>query len=393
MNLSKAFGTVNHKILLAKLKFYGFHENFIKLIRSYLHKRRIRVIVNNTLSLSQIIDDDLGVPQGSVLGPLLFIVYFNDFNFLTTLSLNFLYADDTTMSCYGRDMNLIIHNMERDLILIEEWLNNNRLLINVKKTQAMHFSASAKYKNFALNNNDPDVDISKHKHIMFKDKKITFVKNFRLLGFIIDNQLRFEDQVKSICKKVNSITGLLCKSSYLFTDKIKPSLFKLFIMNRFEYCGAAILHLPNRKCLDRLEKSFSNSISRFLSIFITFNINYFQDIDSFSILKKKFNIFPLKYRLFFHFCTFLFNLCKSNNIFYKNNFIRNSRNTRAVFMENQFKTDFGKFSFTTIATKILNKFLTTHLDLGSSTTFKNFLRLDLNLFNLYEGSKGIWTWS
>ena len=141
----------------------------------------------------------------------------------------------------------------------------------------MHFSASAKYKNFVLNSNNPDVDISKHKHIMFKDKKITFVKNFRLLGFIIDNQLRFEDQVKSICKKVNSITGLLCKSSYLFTDKIKPSLFKLFIMNRFEYCGAAILHLPNKKCLDRLEKCFSNSISRFLRV----NINSFQDIDSF----------------------------------------------------------------------------------------------------------------
>ena len=66
-------------------------------------------------------------------------------------------------------------------------------------------------------------------------------------------------------------------------------------------------------------------------------------------------------------------------------------NTRAVFMENQFKTDFGKFSFITIATKILNRFLMTHLDLGSSTTFKNFLRLDINLFNLYEGSKGIWT--
>ena len=84
---------------------------------------------------------------------------------------------------------------------------------------------------------------------------------------------------------------------------------------------------------------------------------------------------------------------KSNNNFYKINFIKNSRNTRAVFMENQLKTDFGKFSFTTIATKIINKFLATHLDLGSSTTFKNFLRLDLNLFNLYEGSKGIWTWS
>ena len=81
---------------------------------------------------------------------------------------------------------------------------------------------------------------------MFKDIKIKFVKNVRLLGFIIDNQLGYEDQVKSVCKKVNSITGLLCKSSNLFRDKIKPSLFKLFITNRFEYCGAAILHLPNK---------------------------------------------------------------------------------------------------------------------------------------------------
>ena len=159
-------------------------------------------------------------------------------------------------------------------------------------------------------------------------------------------------------------------------------------MNRFEYCGAAILHLPNKKCLDRLEKCFSNSILRFLRV----NINSCQDIDSYYFLKK-FKIFPLKYRLFFHFCTFLFNLCKNKNILYKNNFIKNPRSTRAMFMENQFKTDFGKFSFTTIATKILNKFLATHLDLGSSTTFKKFLRLDLNLFNLYEGSKGIWTWS
>ena len=82
MDRSNAFDTVNHKILLKKLKFYGFQDFFIKLIHNYLYKRRLRVKMNETLSQNQFIDDP-GVPQGSVLGILLFIVYFNDFNFLT----------------------------------------------------------------------------------------------------------------------------------------------------------------------------------------------------------------------------------------------------------------------------------------------------------------------
>ena len=83
-------------------------------------KRNIKVKVNNTLSETQFLD--IGVPKGSVFGPLLFIIYFNDFYYLNNFSLNFLYADDTTMSCYGRDLNLIINNIERDLIMIEERL-------------------------------------------------------------------------------------------------------------------------------------------------------------------------------------------------------------------------------------------------------------------------------
>ena len=87
------------------------------------------------------------------------------------------------MSCYGRDLNLIINNIERDLIMIEEWLNNNRLLINVKKTHAMHFSASARYRDIALNSNGPNVDISTHKFIMCRDKKNIFCKKFQTFRF------------------------------------------------------------------------------------------------------------------------------------------------------------------------------------------------------------------
>ena len=119
LDLSKAFDTVNHEILLTKLKYYNFHSHFIKLISNYLSNRKIKVKVNDQLSESQSID--VGVPQGSVLGPLLFIIYFNDFNFLDTLSNNFLYADDTTISSHSSDINLIIKNLERDLVKVEEF--------------------------------------------------------------------------------------------------------------------------------------------------------------------------------------------------------------------------------------------------------------------------------
>ena len=190
------------------------------------------------------------------------------------------------------------------------------------------------------------MNIIHHKAINFKNKNIKFVRTFKLLGVIIDNRLNFEDQVISICKKVNSLTCLLTKGSYLFTNKIKPTLFKLFIMNRFEYCGSAWLHSINQQCLDRLEKCFAKSILRFLKM----NIFSLTGKDEFTFLSK-FNIFPLKYRLFFHFCTFLFNLTKNKNIFFLNNFKTNPISTRNKYLENSFKTNYGKYSFTTISKK------------------------------------------
>jgi len=388
IDLSKAFDTVDHNILLAKLKHYNFHPNFIRLIKNYLEDRSIKVKVNDSLSESCPIK--VGVPQGSVLGPLLFIIYFNDFNYLQTKSKNFLYADDTTMSSFGKHIDLIIKDLESDLFLVEEWLLHNRLLINWKKTQAIHFSRSPRSKDIALNNN-PNVDLSQHKYINFNHKNIKFVRTFKLLGVIVDNRLNFEDHTVSICKKVNSITGLLKKGSYLFTDKIKPTLFKLFIMNRFEYCGVTWLHSINQVCLDHLEKCFAKSILRFL------RINIFSDKltvkDKFIILSK-FNILPLKYRLLFHYCTFLFNLIINKNIFFTNNenYAKNLHNTRNRYVENKFKTNYGQFSFITISTKLLNNTLIAeHFDKGSLLTFKRFLRDKFNLLNLFDLAAKYWT--
>jgi retron-type reverse transcriptase len=137
LDLSKAFDTVNHELLLKKLSFFNLDTSVVALVANYLHNRRIKVKVNGMLS-KEVKKDSLGIPQGSILGPLLFILYINDLPKLKIKSKLMLFADDTTI--YLREPNIrdVLADLEADLKLILEWLNHNRLILNVAKTQAMH---------------------------------------------------------------------------------------------------------------------------------------------------------------------------------------------------------------------------------------------------------------
>ena len=131
MNFSKAFDTINHSLLLAKLKAYGFSNQALSLLQSYLCNRFQRDIINGSFSSwNEVIT---GVPQGSILGPLRFNIFLNDiFLFISKYQLCN-YADDNTLCKSGKNMRRIKNDLEMDLIILHKWFHENHMVLNPGK--------------------------------------------------------------------------------------------------------------------------------------------------------------------------------------------------------------------------------------------------------------------
>ena len=132
LDLSKAFDTVNHNILLRKLEFYGIRGLALQWFKNYLTGRKQYVLYNNTQSSRQYIT--CGVPQGSVLGPLLFSIYINDIPNCLKHSKSIVFADDTTIFASCNNMNTLYNNMNDDLANLINWFKANMLSLNIAKT-------------------------------------------------------------------------------------------------------------------------------------------------------------------------------------------------------------------------------------------------------------------
>ena len=148
LDLEKAFNTVNHKFLVSKLKGYNIKCSMLNLIESYLKDRSQSTVINNVVSEREILN--VGIPQGSCLGPLLFLVYINDIFLATNIKLR-LFADDACLSYQHCDFDQVNVVINKELSKIDEWLRKNRLFINYSKTKFLLFNKTAKKKrNFLL---------------------------------------------------------------------------------------------------------------------------------------------------------------------------------------------------------------------------------------------------
>ena len=179
-DLSKAFDCLNHELLIAKLDAYGFDQLSLEVILSYLSRRKHRTKINNRLS--EWADIVAGIPQGSILGPLLFNIYINDiFYFIHESITN--YADDTTPYSIKTNYEELVAALQLESKTLIEWFKSNFFMLNADKCKLL------------ISNKDSDLSIN------IEGETIVCEKLVKLLGIKIDNQLTFIEHISSICKK------------------------------------------------------------------------------------------------------------------------------------------------------------------------------------------------
>ena len=226
LDFHKAFDSVDHSILLSKLEIYGIRGHALSWFESYLSNRKQFVRVNNKISNLQQIT--YGVPQGSILGPLLFLIFINDINHSSNLFKFILYADDSTLSTriHENQFDQDINKINSELNNVFRWLCANKITINVKKTKFMVFSYNR------------NVMLSEIKIGNYLISEADFIK---FLGVYIDNHLTFKHHISEVSLKISKSVGLLFKLNKFFPYNILKIIYSSLIHPYLIY-GAEAWH-------------------------------------------------------------------------------------------------------------------------------------------------------
>ena len=220
LDFQKAFDTVDHNILLDKLYVYGIrgiaHEWFI----NYLSNRTQSVNYHECVSDSKTLK--CGVPQGSILGPLLFLIYINDLPSVSTLFMPILFADDTSLFCTGQNPDDLVQKINIEMEKIYSWVKANKVSLNVDKTNFMLFTP----KHFSRSMGN----------IYINGTCIMEVTETKFLGVVIDYKLNWSSHIMHINKKIAKGIGIILKARKVFNNETLISLYYTIVYPYLNYC-------------------------------------------------------------------------------------------------------------------------------------------------------------
>lgn len=224
IDLQKAFDTLDHVILLQKLNFYGIRGLALQWFTSYLQDRKQCVSIGNSVSSLQIITG--GVPQGSILGPLLFLLYINDIVNSSKVLQFTLFADDTNLLHHNTCLLSLVNQLNTELDHLSVWFKANKLSLNGKKTKFILFG------NKHLSGNDLSI-----LHINIDNVNIERVAHIKFLGVFIDCKLKWHIHVLETAKKLSRGIAILKKTKHYLPLNVRLNLYYAFIYSYLSYCN------------------------------------------------------------------------------------------------------------------------------------------------------------
>ena len=221
LDFSKAFDTVDHIILIRKLERFGIRGNSLRWFESYLSNRYQYVSIGS--SLSQCLPILTGVPQGSILGPLLFLLYINDMNKCAPNIDFFHFADDTSVTCTGSNLSILYDVMNSELTKVDKWLCCNKLSLNINKSAFMIFS-----------NRDKDNENT----VYIRGAALEKVNFIKFLGVTIDDKLSFSRHTTLVKSKIAKCCGIMYRLSNYVPDYIMKKIYSTLVFPYLNYCIA-----------------------------------------------------------------------------------------------------------------------------------------------------------
>ena len=221
IDLSRAFDTVSHDILLQKLSLYGIRGIALQWMKSYLTERYQFVHYESKSSSKS--NTEIGVPQGSILGPLLFLIYVNDIqNISNKLSL-IQFADDTSIYVTGNSLPELLSDLENEMELLTDWLKNNKLFLNVSKTKYMIMTSPRK-----------PIDTNLKLHI--DGQLVEKVSEIKFLGVVLDNKCIFKAHIDLVAAKLSKGIGILYRAKRILDGNSLKLLYLALVQPYISYC-------------------------------------------------------------------------------------------------------------------------------------------------------------